>query len=183
MSGILRPATTTVVLFTALLGLAAPAAMTGMANAVFPTQAGGSLLLRDGRVIGSALIGQAFTEPHYFQTRPSAAGSGYDARASAASQQGPTSAKLVEAVRERMASAGPRPVPADAVTASGSGLDPHISPENAARQVARVAAARNLPEARVLTLLQQHTEGREFGILGEPRVNVLQLNRALDALR
>jgi K+-transporting ATPase ATPase C chain len=183
MSGLLRPAATTVVLFTTLLGLAAPAAMTGIAGAVFPSQAGGSLIERDGQVIGSALIGQAFAEPRYFQPRPSAAGNGYDASASAASQQGPTSAKLSEAVRERVAAAGPGPVPADAVTASGSGLDPHISPENAARQVPRIATVRGLPEARVLTLLQQHTEGREMGLLGDPRVNVLQLNLALDALR
>jgi K+-transporting ATPase ATPase C chain len=182
MTGILRPAATTVVLFTVLLGLAAPAAMTGIAGAAFPSRAGGSLIERDGQVVGSTLIGQAFAEPRYFQPRPSAAGNGYDASAGAATQQGPTSAKLADAVRERVAQAGPRPVPADAVTASGSGLDPHISPENAARQVPRIAAARNLPEARVLTLLQQHTEGREFGLLGEPRVNVLQLNLALDAL-
>ncbi|EHM00659.1 K+-transporting ATPase, C subunit [Acetobacteraceae bacterium AT-5844] len=183
MTGILRPAATTVVLFTALLGLAAPAAMTGIAGAVFPAQAGGSLLVRDGQVIGSELIGQAFADARYFHPRPSAAGSGYDASAAAASQQGPTSAKLADAVRERVAAAGLQPVPADAVTASGSGLDPHISPENAARQVPRIAAARNLPEARVLGLLQEHTEGREFGLLGEPRVNVLRLNMALDALR
>ncbi|ONG46384.1 potassium-transporting ATPase subunit C [Pseudoroseomonas deserti] len=183
MTGILRPAATTVVLFTALLGLAAPAALTGLAGAAFPDQAGGSLVSRDGAVIGSSLIGQAFAEPRYFQPRPSAAGDGYDASAGAASQQGPTSAKLVEAVRERVAAAGAQPVPADAVTASGSGLDPHVSPENAARQVARVAAARNLPEARVQALLQEHVEGREFGLLGERRVNVLRLNLALDALR
>ncbi|MCG7360330.1 potassium-transporting ATPase subunit KdpC [Roseomonas sp. ACRSG] len=183
MTGILRAATTTVLLFTGLLGLAAPAAMTGIADAVFPGQAGGSLIERDGQVVGSALIGQAFAEPRYFHPRPSAAGSGYDASAAAATQQGPTSAKLAEAVRERVAAAGPKPVPADAVTASGSGLDPHISPENAARQVPRIAAARGLPEARVLILLRQHTEGRELGLLGEPRVNVLRLNLALDTLR
>ncbi|RKK03423.1 potassium-transporting ATPase subunit KdpC [Pseudoroseomonas wenyumeiae] len=183
MTGILRPAASTVLLFTALLGLAAPAAMTGIAGVVFPDQAGGSLIEREGKVIGSALIGQAFTQPRYFQPRPSAAGNGYDASASAASQQGPTSAKLADAVRERVAAAGPQPVPADAVTASGSGLDPHISPENAARQVPRIAAARGIPEARVRTLLQQHTEGRELGLLGEPRVNVLLLNLALDTPR
>jgi K+-transporting ATPase ATPase C chain len=183
MTGILRPAATTVSLFTVLLGLAAPAAMTGIAGAVFPSQAGGSLIERDGATVGSALIGQAFSTPGYFHPRPSAAGEGYDAAAGAASQQGPTSARLVEAVRERVGTAGSRPVPADAVTASGSGLDPHVSPDNAARQVARVAAARGLPEARVLTLLQNHTEGRELGLLGDPRVNILQLNLALDALR
>ncbi len=183
MRNILRPAATTVVLFTALLGMAAPAALTGIAGAVFPRQAGGSLVQRDGQVVGSALIGQAFAEPRYFQPRPSAAGAGYDASAGAASQQGPTSGKLADAVRQRVAAAGPQPVPADAVTASGSGLDPHITPENAARQVPRVAAARGLPEARVRSLLQHHTEGRELGLLGEPRVNVLRLNLALDALR
>jgi potassium-transporting ATPase KdpC subunit len=183
MQSILRPAATTVLLFTALLGLAAPAAMTGIAGVVFPHQAGGSLVERDGKVVGSALIGQSFAEPRYFHPRPSAAGEGYDASASAASQLGPTSEKLLAQVRDRVAEAGPAPVPADAVTASGSGLDPHVSVENAARQVPRVAAARNIPEARVLALLQQNTEGRELGILGEPRVNVLQLNLALDALR
>lgn len=183
MTGLLRPAATTVVLFTALLGLAAPVALTGIAGTVFSAQAGGSLIKRDGQVVGSTLIGQSFAEPRYFQPRPSAAGNGYDASASAASQQGPTSAKLVDAVRQRVAAAGPLPVPADAVTASGSGLDPHISPENAARQVQRVAAARGLREDQVVTLLHQHTEGRELGVLGEPRVNVLRLNLALDALR
>jgi len=183
MTGLLRPAATTVVLFTALLGLAMPAAMTGVAQAVFPTEAGGSLIEREGRVVGSALIGQAFAEPRYFQPRPSAAGDGYDASAGAASQQGPTSTKLVDAVRERVAAAGANPVPADAVTASGSGLDPHITPENAARQVQRIAGARGIPADRIQALLQQHTEGRELGFLGEPRVNVLQLNLALDALR
>jgi K+-transporting ATPase ATPase C chain len=183
MTGILRPAATTVVLFTALLGLAAPAAMTGVAGAVFPTQSGGSLIERGDTVVGSALLGQSFAAPRYFQPRPSAAGAGYDASAGAASQLGPTSAKLIEAVRERVAAAGPQPVPADAVTASGSGLDPHISPENAARQVARIAAARGIPEARVLAVLAARTEGRELGLLGDPRINVLRLNLALDALR
>lgn len=183
MANVLRPAATTALLFTALLGLAAPAAMTGLADLAFPTQAGGSLVTRGGTVIGSTLIGQSFAEPRYFQPRPSAAGAGYDASAGAASQLGPTSTKLIDTVRERVAAAGPAPVPADAVTASGSGLDPHVSPANAARQVARVAAARGLPEARVQALLAEYTEGRELGLLGEPRVNVLRLNMALDALR
>lgn len=182
MTGLLRPAATTVVLLTALLGLAAPAVMTGIAGAVLPTQAGGSLIEREGRVVGSALLGQSFTGAGYFHPRPSAAGGGYDASASAASQLGPTSARLADAVRERLEAAGPGPVPADAVMASGSGLDPHVSPENAARQVPRIAAARGIPEARVLRLLHEHTEGRELGLLGEPRVNVLRLNLALDAL-
>ncbi|MFC0409118.1 potassium-transporting ATPase subunit KdpC [Roseomonas elaeocarpi] len=184
MTALLRPALSMAVMFTALLGIAAPLAMTGVATLAMPHQAGGSLIERDGRVIGSALIGQNFAEARYFHPRPSAAGTdGYDASAGAASQLSPTSGKLVEAVRGRLAEAGAAPVPADAVTASGSGLDPHVSPENAARQVARVAAARNLPEARVRELLAAQTEGPEFGLLGVPRVNVLRLNLALDALR
>ncbi|MFT8246867.1 potassium-transporting ATPase subunit KdpC [Roseomonas sp. BN140053] len=184
MSAILRPALATVILFTALLGLAMPLAVTGVAGLVLPEQAGGSLIQRDGRVVGSALIGQNFASPGYFHPRASNAGSdGYDATASAATQLAPTSAKLVDAVRGRVAENGPAPVPADAVTASGSGLDPHISPENAARQVARVAQARGWPEDRVRALLAEHTEGRELGLLGEPRVNVLRLNLALDAAR
>ncbi len=183
MNGILRPAATTVILFTALLGIVAPTAMTGVAGLIFPRQAGGSLVEREGQVVGSALLGQNFTALGYFHLRPSAAGEGYDASAGAASQLGPTSAKLLDAVRQRVAEAGPTPVPADAVTSSGSGLDPHISVENAERQVARVAQARGWPEARVLAVLQQMTEGRELGFLGEPRVNVLRLNMALDALR
>lgn len=195
MTAILRPALAVVVLFTLLLGLAVPLAFTGVAGALFPTQAGGSLLERDGRVIGSALLGQNFAGPRYFHPRPSATSelnpenegttraAPYNAAASAASQLGPTSAALLEAVTERVAALGGGPVPADAVTASGSGLDPHISPENAARQIRRVAQARGLPEARVAQLLAQHTEAPDFGLLGEPRINVLRLNLALDALR
>lgn len=199
MTSILRPAIALVVAFTLLLGLAVPLAFTGLASAAFPNAAGGSLITRDGRVVGSDLIGQAFTADRYFQPRPSATtepdpenpGSTrpapYNAAASTASQLGPTSAALLEAVRERVASLGggpmTAPVPADAATASGSGLDPHISPANAARQVARVATARGLPEARVAALVAQHTERPTFGLLGEPRVNVLRINLALDALR
>jgi K+-transporting ATPase ATPase C chain len=184
MSGIFRPAIATVALFTALLGVAMPLAMTGVAGVVLPTQAGGSLIEQGGRVVGSALIGQNFTEARYFHPRASNAGTdGYDATASAATQFGPTSAKLIDAVRERVAEAGPVPVPADAVTASGSGLDPHISPANAERQVSRVAEARGWPAERVQDLLAAHTEGRELGLLGEPRVNLLRLNLALDAAR
>lgn len=189
MRSILRPAVTTVGLFTLLLGLAAPLAMTGLANALFPAQAGGSLIAREGRVIGSALVGQGFSEARYFHPRPSAAGEGYDASAGAASQLGPSSATLLEAVRGRVAGAGPAPapegtptsVPADAATASASGLDPHISPQNALRQVARVAAARGMEEARLREILARHVEGPQLGLLGEPRVNVLALNLALDA--
>ncbi|WP_376089312.1 potassium-transporting ATPase subunit KdpC [Roseomonas sp. CCTCC AB2023176] len=193
MLAFLRPAFAVVGLFTLLLGVAVPLAFTGAAGVALPRQAGGSLVERDGRVIGSALIGQNFTSDRYFHGRPSATSEPdpgnegktrdrpYNAAASAASQLGPTSAALLEAVKGRIGEA--RNVPADAATASGSGLDPHVSPANAARQVARVAAARNLPEARVRDLLSTHTEGRDLGLLGEPRVNVLGLNLALDALR
>ncbi|MBU8540595.1 potassium-transporting ATPase subunit KdpC [Falsiroseomonas tokyonensis] len=195
MNAILRPAIAVVVLFTLLLGLAVPLAFTGVAGVIFPSQAGGSLIARDGRVIGSALLGQDFASARYFHPRPSAttepdpanAGSTraapYNAAASAASQLGPSSAALLEAVRQRVAAYGGVAVPADAATASGSGLDPHISAENAARQIPRVAEARGLPEARLAALVAQHTEGRELGLFGEPRVNVLRLNLALDALR
>ena len=195
MTTFLRPALALVGLFTLLLGLAVPLAFTGIAGLAFPTEAGGSLVERDGRVIGSALLGQNFAEPRYFQPRPSATtesdpenpgstrAAPYNAAASAASQLGPTSAALLDAVTERAVALGGGPVPADAVTASGSGLDPHISPENAARQIRRVAQARGLPEGRLAALVAQHTEGRQFGLLGEPRVNILRLNLALDALR
>jgi len=195
MTAILRPAISVVVVLTLFLGLAVPLAFTGIAGVLFPVQAGGSLIERDGKVIGSALLGQNFTAARYFHPRPSAtteadpenAGSTraapYNAAASAASQLGPTSEPLLDAVKQRVAAFGGGPVPADAATASGSGLDPHISPENAARQVARVAGERGLPAARVAALLAEHTEGRLFGLLGEPRVNVLRLNLALDATR
>ncbi|WP_338662367.1 potassium-transporting ATPase subunit KdpC [Pararoseomonas sp. SCSIO 73927] len=192
---ILRPAATVVLGFTLLLGLAVPAAMTTVAGALMPHQASGSLVERDGRVVGSALIGQNFTADRYFHPRPSATSaadpqdssktvdSPYNAAASAASQRGPTSGALLDAVRERVAEAGPAPVPADAVTASGSGLDPDISPENAARQVARVARARGMPEDRLRALVAANTEGPALGLLGVPRVNVLRLNMALDEAR
>jgi K+-transporting ATPase ATPase C chain len=195
MTAVLRPAIAVVGLFTLLLGLAVPLAFTGIAGALFPSQAGGSLVERDGRVIGSALLGQGFTSDRYFHPRPSATtepdpdkvgstrSAPYNAAASAASQLGPTSEALLEAVKERVAALGGGPVPADAAYASGSGLDPHISPENAARQVRRVAQARGLQEARVAALVAQHTEGRQAGLLGEPSVNVLSLNLALDATR
>jgi len=195
MTAILRPAIAIVGLFTLLLGLAVPLAFTAIAGVLFPMQAGGSLVERDGRVIGSALLGQNFVSDRYFHPRPSATteadpetegatrAAPYNAAASAASQLGPTSAALLEAVRERVAALGGAPVPADAAYASGSGLDPHISPENAARQVRRVAAARGLPESRVAALVAEHTEGRQLGLFGEPRVNVLRLNLSLDAPR
>jgi len=181
MTAILRPAFAVVALFTLLLGLAVPLGFTGLAGALFPMQAGGSLVERDGRVIGSALLGQDFTSERYFHPRPSATSPDpYNAGASAGSQLGPTSAALAEAVRQRVAEHGGGPVPADAVTASGSGLDPHISPENAARQIRRVAAARGMTEVQLAELVARHTSGRVLGMLGEPRVDVLGLNLALD---
>ncbi|MBL6458374.1 potassium-transporting ATPase subunit KdpC [Belnapia sp. T6] len=195
MTTILRPAIGVVLLLTLFLGLAVPLAFTGIAGVVFPAQASGRLIERDGKVIGSALLGQNFTLDRYFHPRPSAtteadpdkAGSTraapYNAAASAASQLGPSSEALLDAVKDRVAAFGGGSVPADAATASGSGLDPHISPENAAGQVARVARARGLPAARVAALVTEHMQAREFGLLGEPRVNVLRLNLALDAIR
>lgn len=195
MASLLRPAFAVVGLFTILLGLAVPLGFTGAAGLLFPAQAGGSLVERDGRVIGSALLGQAFTGERYFYPRPSATtepdpenegstrAAPYNAAASAASQLGPTSAVLMQAVQGRVAALGGGPVPADAVTTSGSGLDPHISPENAARQIRRIAEARGIPETQIAALVAEYTEGRTFGLLGEPRVNVLRLNLALDALR
>lgn len=171
---------------TVLTGLIYPALVTVLAQVLFPRQAHGSLLRRDGRIVGSALIGQSFTRPEYFHSRPSAAGPrGYDARASSGSNLGPTSRALFEQVKDRVNTyraengyAGP--VPADAVTASASGLDPHISPANADIQAGRVAAARGATPDDVRRLVAQWTERPWLGFVGEPRVNVLQLNRALD---
>lgn len=178
----LRPLLSLLLGSTLLLGVAAPLAVTAVAGRVMPERAGGTLIRQGDRVIGSALIGQNFEGDEWFHPRPSATSAApYDASSSAASQQGPTSETLLNAIKERLG--GARDVPADAVTASGSGLDPHISPENARAQVQRVATARNLPATQVAALVQQFTEGREFGLLGEPRVNVLQLNLALQNLR
>lgn len=182
MNALFRPAIAMVGLSTLLLGLAAPLAMTGLAEVIFPRVAGGSLIERDGHVIGSALIGQNFAGEGYFHPRPSATTTPYDASSSAASQRGPTSAALLKDIGERAAALGGAGVPADAVTASASGLDPDISPENAARQVPRIARARGVDEARVISLLSAQVEGLEWGLFGERRVNVLRLNLALDAM-
>jgi K+-transporting ATPase ATPase C chain len=185
-----RTAVLMVIVLTVLLGIVYPLAMTGLSQLIFPGQANGSLV-RDsaGNVVGSALLGQNFSNPEYFHPRPSAAGTdGYDATSSGGSNLGPTNQKLIDTARDRAAAyreenglAAEALVPVDAVTASASGLDPDISPANALIQAGRVAKARNLTEDQVRSLVNQNTEGRTLGILGEPRVNVLQLNRALDA--
>ena len=189
----LRPAIVLITVFTLLTGLALPLGFVGLGSVVFPTEAGGSLIVRDGRVVGSSLIGQTFASPRYFQSRPSATtgadptdatktiAAPYNAAASLASNLGPTSKTLSDRVRADVAKLGPAPVPADAVTSSASGLDPHISPAYAFRQVPVVAAARDLPEGRVRELVSAHVETPLLGLIGEPRVNVLRLNLDLDA--
>ncbi|GAB4453461.1 MAG: K(+)-transporting ATPase subunit C [Armatimonadaceae bacterium] len=199
----IRPAVTSVLVFTLFTGIVFPLLITGIAQLAFPGQARGSLIETNGRVIGSEIIGQNFTRPEYFHPRPSAAGDGYGAAASGGTNLGPTSSRLIAGVRDDAATEGTdesyagiaqlaanyrrennlpegTPLPADAVTRSASGLDPHISVENAALQLSRVAAARGIEESAVRKLVQQHTKGRTLGVLGEPRVNVLLLNRALD---
>lgn len=183
----LRPALTLLALFTILTGVIYPLVITGIAQVAFPNQANGSLVVMDGRAYGSELIGQQFDDPKYFWGRPSAAG--YDAAASSGSNYGPTNPALLEAVQARidaLMAADPEntlPIPVDLVTASGSGLDPHISVAAALYQVHRVASARGLSEAEVAFLVEKYIEGRQFGFLGEPRVNVLLLNLALDGIQ
>ena len=202
----LKPAILSVLVLTALTGFLYPAVITTLAQAIFHHQANGSLQEQNGRIVGSELIGQTFNAPGYFHSRPSAAGAGYDASASSGTNLRPTSDKLINGIHRKLASgendpgnfdgvrdlaaayrrenglAKDAPLPADAVTRSASGLDPHISPANAALQVARVAKARGIPEETVRSLIRENTQGRQFGILGEPSVNVLNLNLALDRL-
>jgi potassium-transporting ATPase KdpC subunit len=183
----LRPAITVFAIFTVLLGVAYPLLSTAIGQAAFGDEADGSLIRRDGVVVGSELIGQTFTAPEYFHSRPSAAGAGYDGSASSGSNLGPLSPDLLAAVEERTAAYRAEneldpavPVPIDAVTASGSGLDPHISVANARLQIPRVARARGLEESEVAQLVSEHTDGRTAGLFGVPGVNVVLLNLALD---
>ena len=185
----IRPALTMLLILTVLTGLVYPLSVTGLAQLFFPGQANGSLIVHNGKVVGSKLIGQYFDKPEYFWSRPSAtAPFPYNAAASGGSNLGPTNPALLETVKARVAalravdSGNDSPIPVDLVTASGSGLDPHISPAAALYQVKRVARARGLDENTLLTLVTQHTEGRQFALFGEPRVNVLELNLALNAL-
>ena len=190
MNNILRPALVLFLALTLLTGVAYPLAVTGAAQLLFPAQAGGSLILRDGKPVGSALIGQNFTDPGHFWGRPSATGTmPYNASASGGSNQGPLNPALLDAVKGRidaLRAADPGnagTIPVDLVTASASGLDPHISPAAARYQAARVARVRNLPLEKVQQLVAQETETPWLGLLGEPRVHVLRLNLALDALK
>ncbi|MEP6621123.1 MAG: potassium-transporting ATPase subunit KdpC [bacterium] len=184
----LRPALVMTLMLCVLTGVIYPGIVTGLAQALFPWQANGSLVKVKGTVVGSALIGQPFTQPWYFHPRPSAAGAGYDATASSGTNKGPTDAKLADTlIAGAIDSAITRDhvvkgrIPGDMVTSSASGLDPDISPANAQLQVARVAVARGVPVATVHDLVSAHTQGRQFHVFGEPRVNVLLLNIALDS--
>jgi K+-transporting ATPase ATPase C chain len=186
----LRPALTLLVLLSAITGVVYPLVVTGIGKTIFPQAAGGSLILKDGKPVGSELIGQNFTDPKYFWGRPSATGpQPYNGTASSGSNQGPLNPALTDAVKgriEALKAADPDnklPIPADLVSASASGLDPDISPAAANYQIERVARARKLDASAVRALVNRHTEDRQFGIFGEPRVNVLKLNLALDATR
>lgn len=190
----LRPAIVLLILMTAITGIAYPLVVTGIAQVAFDDKADGSLIERDGQIVGSTLIGQSFVDPEtdqtipgYFRSRPSAAGAGYDAAASSGSNLGPTNPSLIDRVAADVAIvrvenglADDVEIPVDLVTASGSGLDPHISPASADLQIARVAQQRGISEDQVRQIVDDNTEGRTLGILGEPRVNVLQVNLALD---
>lgn len=190
MTNLLRPAVALFALMSLLTGIAYPLAVTGLAKVIFPHQANGSLIEKDGKVIGSSLIGQNFTSAQYFWGRPSATGPyPNNAAASSGSNQGPLNPALTEAVKARievLKLADPtntKPIPIDLVTASGSGLDPHISPAAAEYQIERIAKARNFPAKQIRQLIASHTEGRQWGVFGEPRVNVLTLNVALDEMK
>jgi K+-transporting ATPase ATPase C chain len=169
---------------TVMFGILYPLAVTGLAQVLFPARANGQLIQKNGKTLGSRIIGQSFTEPGYFRSRPSNAGTGYDATASSGSNLGPTNKTLIDRVRADVQKAQAEnpstPVPVDLVTASGSGLDPEISPAAAEFQIPRVARARNISEAEARALVQKYTKNRQLGVLGEPRVNVLELNLELD---
>lgn len=170
---------------TVLLGLIYPLVVTGLAQVIFPQKANGQLIVKDGTVVGSSIIGQGFTGPQYFHSRPSAAGNGYDAANSGGSNLGPTNQKLLDRVKGDVAAAESEnpsaPVPIDMVTTSASGFDPHITPANAEFQLPRVAKARGITVDQLRAAVAKHTESRQFGVLGEPRVNVLELNLDLDS--
>jgi K+-transporting ATPase ATPase C chain len=186
----LRPAVVLTLLFCVITGLVYPGVVTALAQLLFPHRANGSLIQSaGGQVIGSELIGQPFARPEYFHPRPSAAGNGYDGTASGGTNKGPTDAKLADTLIAQAVDSAVKldggvkgRIPSDLVTASGSGLDPHISPASALLQVERVARARHADSAVVRALVERHAEGRQFGFLGEPRVNVLRLNLALDSI-
>lgn len=189
LKNLIRPAIVLTLLLCVITGLAYPGVVTGLSQLLFPKQANGSLVSVNGKVVGSALIGQQFTKPYYFHSRPSAAGAGYDGTASSGTNKGPTDAKLADtliagAVAAAIANDGAvkGAIPTDMVTSSASGLDPHISPANAFLQVARVARERHVDTTALRAVVSNHIEGRQFGFFGEPRVNVLLLNIAIDSL-